>query len=96
MSSVSCYLLTFLILTILLIPFSHMTNVFAQNNSKTNYEILVCDFVQYCSNPIVMNLTLTHPDEISQKTTIDVQKSTNTTNTGSCFKHICHDYTRFV
>ena len=73
-----------------------MTNVFAQNNSKTNYEILVCDFVQYCSNPIVMNLTLTHPDEISQKTTVDVQKSTNSTNTGGCFKHICHDYARFV
>ncbi len=56
-----------------------MTNVFAQNNSKTNYEILVCDFVQYCSNPIVMNLTLTHSDEISQKTKVDVQKSTNST-----------------
>jgi len=56
-----------------------MTNVFAQNNSKTNYEILVCDFVQYCSNPIVMNLTLTHHDEISQKTKVNVQKSTNST-----------------
>ena len=56
-----------------------MTNVFAQNNSKTNYEILVCDFVQYCSNPIVMNLTLTLPDEVSQKTKVDVQKSTNLT-----------------
>ena len=57
-----------------------MTKVFAQNNSKSNYEILVCDFVQYCSNPIVMNLTLTHPDEVSQTNTeVDVQKSTNST-----------------
>ncbi len=67
-------------MTLLLIPFSHTTKVFAQNNSRPNDEILVCDFVQYCSNPIVMNITLTQSDVISQSTTEgDVQTFTNST-----------------
>ena len=80
LSSVSCYLLTFVILTILLIPLSNITNLFAQNTSKSDNEILVCNFVQYCSNPIVMNMTLTQSDIISQTKTVgDVQTSTNST-----------------
>ena len=79
-SSVSCYLLTVLILTTLLIPFSDISHLFAQNNSKPDYEILVCDFVQYCSNPIPMNMTITQSDIISQtKPQGDVQTSTNST-----------------
>ena len=74
------YLLTFLILSTLLILFSDITNLFAQNNSKPNQEILVCDFVQYCSNPIVMNMTLAQPSKMSPtNTTGDVQTFTNST-----------------
>jgi hypothetical protein len=57
-----------------------MTNLFAQHDSKPDYEILVCDLVQYCSNPIPMNMTITHSDVISQtKSAGDVQPSTNST-----------------
>ena len=74
---VSCHLLPFLILTILFVSFSHNTNVFAQGNSRPDDEMLVCDFVQYCSNPIVMN---TQSGVMSKTNTEeDVQTSTKST-----------------
>jgi hypothetical protein len=59
-------------LTALLIQFSDIPNLFAQNDSKPNHEILVCDFVIYCSNPIVMNMTLTQTSKMSQTNTTEV------------------------
>src|SRR6476660_3897889 len=81
MTLLSYYLLTFLILNILLFLFPSMTKVFAQNNSRHDDKIPVCDLVQYCSNPIVMNTTVTKSDTISQtKPAGDIQTSTNSTN----------------
>jgi hypothetical protein len=65
----SCYFLAFLILTTSVIPFTNLVKVFAQNNSRPDNEIFVCNLVQYCSNPIVINTTLTQSDVISQTST---------------------------
>ena len=72
MTSLCCYLLAFLILNILLFPFSPLNNIFAQNISKHDDKILVCKLVQYCSNPIVMNMTLTQTSKMSQTNTTEV------------------------
>ena len=78
---VSSYLLTFLIVTSMLSSLSVMKLVIAQNNSRSDNEIFVCDFVQYCSNPEPMNTTKS-PAAVNSQTDFidDIETSINSTS----------------
>lgn len=70
----------FIIISFFLYLSSISAHAIAQNNSKSEFKILSCDLVQYCSNPVSSNHTSVQPNDNSSQTALEkeVLGETNT------------------